>query len=279
MSSLTTTFTAQCTIPSPYTYPPLFFTALLYIVPTCLGTMFFLGRHDLKNLWSGARAIRLAERIIEKNERAWGKARMKRFVERRKREVAAAAGESMAGPDTGSVEGIQDDNIDAYEEEYSDEGVHSQTHSRERQAGGGRNEHENVESHYHVSNDVVSSSNSINVESFEQQQQPTSNDVCFGDRQHGGTIELQKAVKYVYDTNKGVEFNPEIFKSIRRNMNGRQYYCKQQQPNDNSNINDGSAANSSTIVRWKKARKSEIRDEVWKMYEDYRLYLVQNTSK
>ena len=58
-----------------------------------------MGRNDLKNLWSGARAILLAEQLIERTERSWGKARMKRFVERRRRENVVESGESIDDPD------------------------------------------------------------------------------------------------------------------------------------------------------------------------------------
>lgn len=62
--------------------------ALLYICPICLTTIFIIGRRDLKNLWSGAKVFKLADGLITKTERDWGKTRMKRFVQRRKRENA-----------------------------------------------------------------------------------------------------------------------------------------------------------------------------------------------
>ena len=64
--------------------------ALLYIVPCCLGTMFFIGRKELKDLWKGARQIRLADKLKRRYERAWGKERMKRYVAKKKRERALA---------------------------------------------------------------------------------------------------------------------------------------------------------------------------------------------
>ena len=40
--------------------------ALLYLVPACLGTLFFLGwrRRELSELWSGPKVMRKANRMI-----------------------------------------------------------------------------------------------------------------------------------------------------------------------------------------------------------------------
>jgi hypothetical protein len=45
--------------------------ALLYICPILLGTIFYLGRKNLKQLWSGAEIFGLAERLMARNERLW----------------------------------------------------------------------------------------------------------------------------------------------------------------------------------------------------------------
>lgn len=58
--------------------------ALLYICPSCLTTMFILGRKDIKDLWLGAKVFRLADRLITKTERDWGELRMKQFAEQRR---------------------------------------------------------------------------------------------------------------------------------------------------------------------------------------------------
>lgn len=63
--------------------------ALLYICPVCLATLFFLGRNSLKDLWNGSAVFRMADQLITKTERKWGKARMKEFSERRKRDQAS----------------------------------------------------------------------------------------------------------------------------------------------------------------------------------------------
>jgi signal peptide peptidase-like protein 2B len=39
--------------------------ALLYLVPACLGTMFFIGRNELGELWRGPEVIRIADRIVQ----------------------------------------------------------------------------------------------------------------------------------------------------------------------------------------------------------------------
>jgi hypothetical protein len=69
--------------------------ALLYLVPTCLGTMFFFGRKELKSLWVHSRAIRLADKLQNQCERAWAKEKMKRQVEKKKRERALRGGEEQ----------------------------------------------------------------------------------------------------------------------------------------------------------------------------------------
>ena len=63
--------------------------ALLYICPICLTTILILGRRDIKNLWNGVKVLKQADFLISKTEREWGKSRMKRFAERRRRENAA----------------------------------------------------------------------------------------------------------------------------------------------------------------------------------------------
>ena len=39
--------------------------ALLYLVPSCLGTMFFVGRKEVGELWKGPEVIRIADRIVQ----------------------------------------------------------------------------------------------------------------------------------------------------------------------------------------------------------------------
>ena len=68
--------------------------ALLYICPICLVMILVLGRKDIKNLWNGAKVFKQADNLITKTEREWGKARMKRFAERRRRENAALTASS-----------------------------------------------------------------------------------------------------------------------------------------------------------------------------------------
>lgn len=77
--------------------------ALLYICPICLGVMFLMGRHHFKDLWSGAKVFTLADQLIVRNERKWGKARMKRFMEKRKRERAAMQIEDAAAVEDVSI--------------------------------------------------------------------------------------------------------------------------------------------------------------------------------
>mmetsp|Transcript_6443 Transcript_6443/g.19032 ORF Transcript_6443/g.19032 Transcript_6443/m.19032 type:complete len:1167 (+) Transcript_6443:204-3704(+) len=64
--------------------------ALLYIVPCCLTTIFILGRHELRDIWEGAKPIRLADKFIVKQERSWNRQRMRRKLERWKKRKAAA---------------------------------------------------------------------------------------------------------------------------------------------------------------------------------------------
>lgn len=60
--------------------------ALLYLVPCCLGMMLIIGRKEIRDLWSGSRAIKLATKLKTQCERAWGKEKMRRQVEKAKRE-------------------------------------------------------------------------------------------------------------------------------------------------------------------------------------------------
>lgn len=73
--------------------------ALLYIVPVCLTTIFVLGRHDIKDLWNGSKVFKLADGLVSKTERSWGKARMKEFAERVQRQNA----DNESGPERHSA--------------------------------------------------------------------------------------------------------------------------------------------------------------------------------
>jgi len=74
--------------------------ALLYICPICLITILILGRRDIKNLWNGVKVLKQADFLITKTEREWGKSRMKRFTEQRRRENAAMTTSSQNKQDT-----------------------------------------------------------------------------------------------------------------------------------------------------------------------------------
>jgi len=59
--------------------------ALLYLVPCCLGMICIIGRKELKDLWTGSRAIQLALTLQNQFERAWGKEKMRRDAAKAKR--------------------------------------------------------------------------------------------------------------------------------------------------------------------------------------------------
>lgn len=165
--------------------------ALLYICPLCLGTIFFLGRNDLKELWNGGKVFRVADRLISKTERKWGKARMKRFAEQRRHENAATDGNEA---------GDNDDD---------DANHHSSIILPE--LGTPRNNNiqasENIPSEYH------------NI------QQPVSKDVCFGYEGHPGTRAFRTVVKEVAsDRGENEEYKPEIYKLIKKKLKGRRYF-------------------------------------------------------
>jgi len=162
--------------------------ALLYICPLCLGTIFFLGRNDLKELWNGGKVFRVADRLISKTERKWGKARMKRFAEQRRRENAAANYGYEAGDD--------DDDDDAI---------------ILPELGTPRN-----------SNIQASEKNPSECHNI---QQPVSKDVCFGYEGHPGTRFFRFVVKEVAaDRDKNEEYKPEIYKLIKKKLKGRRYF-------------------------------------------------------
>ena len=60
--------------------------ALLYICPVCLGAIFILGRKEIKDLWNGSKVLKLADGLIAKTERKWGKVRMREFANKLKQE-------------------------------------------------------------------------------------------------------------------------------------------------------------------------------------------------
>ena len=66
--------------------------ALLYLVPCLMGTFIVRARKELKQHWKESKAIRIADKMINKCERFWGRQRMQQQVAKLKRERALEAG-------------------------------------------------------------------------------------------------------------------------------------------------------------------------------------------
>ena len=160
--------------------------ALLYICPICLATIFCLGRKDWKDLWNGAKVFQIADKLIKKTERKWGKERMKHFAEQRRRE------NTTLGTSSGN------------------EGE-AKPHSRRR----------SLEPNTHISNNL--SPTATKTDSTEDTQ-PVSKDVCFGYEGHPGTIAFRTVVEEVATDLGEEEYRPEIYKIIKKKLKGRRFF-------------------------------------------------------
>jgi len=164
--------------------------ALLYICPCCMITILLLGRKNLKDLWNGAKVFRLADRFIQKTERDWGKARMKRFAEQCMNQNSSGSGAaSRWGSDHGS-----DSNLDPTE---------------------------------FPSEELTQSEELALVTAPPPPPDPEPRDVCFRNNEHPGTRSFRKAVKDVAtDYGQEEEFKPDIYKKIKKKLKGRRFFKK-----------------------------------------------------
>jgi hypothetical protein len=160
--------------------------ALLYICPVCLATIFYLGRKDWKDLWNGAKVFRIADKLISKTERKWGKERTKRFAEERKRENAPL----------GTSSGNEGD---------------AKPHSRRR----------SLEPDTQISNNLSPTATKMDSK---EDTQPVSKDVCFGYEGHPGTIAFRTVVEEVATDLGEEEYRPEIYKIIKKKLKGRRFF-------------------------------------------------------
>jgi hypothetical protein len=254
--------------------------ALLYICPICLAVMFIMGRHRLKDLWSGAKVFKLADQLISKNERKWGKIRMKRFVEKRKRENAAMYADAAVhdessrlsvGEDecrrSSSVEPAESDAVAAAGGEGPPEqrlppGGGRRSSGRGGPGRGGQRTGRGHPGPGTKQRSRKSLTNAGQIETVPREGipdtplepsltlKPSLKDICFGDEAHPGTIEFRHLVKMeVTRRNADDDGRREVFKSIGMKLKGRRFF-KEVRSNE-----------------WVVASKFEIRTEVGKAYD------------
>lgn len=236
--------------------------ALFYIVPLCLGTMLVLGRKHLKDLWRGAKQIRLADKLKRKCEKAWGQERMKRLVAKKKRERALEdehekqrgvrrirSGESMASSIDASGN-IDDHNNRQHRSSVGGRGGRgrgrgSGGRGRGRGRGPGRGSSGRSRGPSRVQgngsrsqNDVADKSNTRETSSAKTNEEtitkespdedddswPTVNDVCFGDKVHPGTKEFHKVVQNAAQSFADEEYGPVIYKSVKKQLKGKRFF-------------------------------------------------------
>eukprot|EP00934_Nitzschia_sp_Nitz4_P008568 Nitzschia sp. Nitz4//scaffold13_size275219//113576//117825//NITZ4_000867-RA/size275219-processed-gene-0.84-mRNA-1//1//CDS//3329535993//8558//frame0 len=203
--------------------------ALLYLVPCCLGTLCIVGWGELSDLWTGSTAIRLADKLKEKCERAWGRERMRRQVAKARAERAKRM--SRAGTQGQSGRSL------------SSRGLQSSSHHMSRMSN---HDNQRTES----SNSIpLNSTSSHSMEPSGEGGPPAETDVCFGLNTHIGTRRLWSIVRREIEANPDAGFCPNVFKRIRRDLGGeKRYFVRDEQ------------------VNWKSASKSEIRLAISRMY-------------
>lgn len=238
--------------------------ALLYICPICLAVMFIMGRHRLKDLWNGAKVFKLADGLISKNERAWGKLRMKRFMEKRKRE-SLVVGEDVS-PDeetrTETQQGSDDIHDGEFPQQPRPETAGGRGQGRSGRGGPGRGDQRKGRGRAGPGKEQRSGSGSANAEGVPKQEtltaplepsptlKPSLKDICFGNETHPGSMEFRRIVKMeVAERGADEEFCPGVFKSIRMKLKGRRFF-KAVRSNE-----------------WVEASKLEIRTQVCKTYD------------
>lgn len=231
--------------------------ALLYLVPCCLGMLCIVGRKELRELWDGPKVMRLADKIKNRYERAWGRERMKRQVARKR--GGAGATDSQNGDRTDrrrprnsgkkpSMSRSPTANT-ALTKEPSSEIMQSSRGRPRHSSGpkpppsprGGRS----------ATLDKDSRSRSPRKQprpSVEGSRQPGDKDVCFGDLGHLGTRQLRTAIKRELKNDPLVEFSPTVFKSVMGHMGGSKFFVKIEGV-------------------WTLATKNQVRNGIGRMFE------------
>lgn len=245
--------------------------ALLYICPICLVVMFVMGRNRLKDLWSGAKVFKLSDQLINKNEREWGKLRMKRFVEKRRRETLSLEADVSAEDVITTVAQRGPDDIiadDGPQLRRSQQGRGRGRPGRGALGRGGQGKGLGRLGPGSDPSSRIGLTNANTVESMPNQEIPTPSlepsptlepslkDICFGNETHAGTVEFRRIVK-IEAAARGAneEFRPDIFKSIRMKLKGRRFF-KMGQSNE-----------------WLEASRLEIRKHVGEAYDRERIYI------
>jgi hypothetical protein len=171
--------------------------ALLYICPIILGTIFFLGRANFKNLWNGAEVFGLAEQLIIQKERE------------RTRPTA-----------------IRPERINRRQKEENS--TSSLNHNENGGPVGQSNEVQGNSSRRQLSRTSTDDTNTIDtLPTF-----PTDNDICFSDEDHPGTKLFREAVVEVTTEMEGEEYSPKVHKAIRAKLKGRRYFKRNSDTDD-----------------------------------------------
>lgn len=241
--------------------------ALLYLAPVCLLTMFIVGRKEIKELWRDSRTLRLADKLQRKCEKNWARQRMHRQVMKKRRERAGYVNnDANSGPDAAPGRQQMDRSSGSRGpgggRNQSGRGTPDERRPRERgaQGGGGRKPRSNSggragrgnarnagpkeseppmgRSKNRVTNKIQETSEAAAMK--DANAQPQKGDICFGNEKHPGTKGLQRAVQKSTNTFAGEDFNPEIYKSIKKQFKGKSFF-----------VRDGSG--------WREASKVEIR--------------------
>ena len=209
--------------------------ALLYLVPCCLGMICVVGRKELKDLWTGSRAIRLALKLKDQCERAWGKEKMRRDVAKAKRD----RGEEDAPPqphlttrNSSAGRGSRD----------AAAGVRGDpTRSRSGRITG-----------TDLPRDISTRSSlppaDLAIEENGKSLHPEDTDVCFGDPKSVGVKHVRTVIRKDLKPNPDLEFGPVVFKAVQKRLSGKRYFV--------SNGSNG----------WREATPKETKREIAKIF-------------
>ena len=230
--------------------------ALLYLVPCCLGTMAVVGRKEWGDMWQSSKVLRTADKLIRKCDKHWGQQRMKRLVERRKRENAALAAGQRRGSrsSTGLNGGGRTRQHDGPPQQGGPgrgnptrqasggrgrgpgrgaangrgpgggrgrgRGHHPESQSKPKK-GGRRAAAPGAQATPSSPNGPTNSHDQDHSPELSASISPKIRDVCFGKRNHPGTEDFHQIVHETARKREGEEYGPPVYKAIRKQLQGR----------------------------------------------------------
>ncbi|CAJ1961189.1 unnamed protein product [Cylindrotheca closterium] len=244
--------------------------ALLYLSPTCLITIFIVGRKEIKEMWNDSRTLRLADKLMKKCEKNWARQRMQRLIAKKRKERAGGgnAGQGVP-PEQNQIErpsGGRKSNAGRYQPDGNN--ATGRGRGRDNLGGRGRNprnpagregggrrpvqrQNAGTRRRHSRGRKAESEGNDGGKAAGSQSDciEVGKNDICVDNDSNPGNKALRRAAEKSVDTFGVDDFGPEVYKDIKKQLKGKRFL-----------IRDGS--------QWRQAGKIEIRDAVERAFNE-----------